>query len=50
MANERERMVNEILENPFDYFVRINSDQIKDRIYTLEELEEFERRPDGIQG
>ena len=50
MANERERMVNEILENRFDYFVRVNSDQIEDRIYTREELEEFERRPDGIQG
>ena len=50
MANERERMVNGILANLFDYFVRVNGDQIEDRIYTQEELEEFERRPDGIQG
>ena len=49
MANERERMVNEILENPFDYFVRVNGDQIEDRTYTREEEKEFERRPDGIQ-
>ena len=50
MANARERMVNEIHANPFDYFVRVHGDQFEDRIYTREEVEDFERRPDGIQG
>ena len=50
MANVRGRMWNEINANPFDYFTRARGDEFEDRIYTREEVEAFEKRPDGIQG
>ena len=51
MANERERMVDEILANPDRYYVIKRGDDSNEyRIYTREEMEEFERRLDGIQG